>query len=79
MLTPLAQILIYLSCTFLLGLAMGWVIWKYRISTEPDTDIAFWKERLDNARAMHQLSEQRNETLEREKETLKAKLASAKA
>lgn len=53
MITPALEIALFLSATFLLGLALGWVLWSLSakqqinsISSERD----FWKKSYDQAR-----------------------------
>ncbi|MEJ6403147.1 hypothetical protein [Yoonia sp. 2307UL14-13] len=68
------QILLYMSCTFLLGLALGWFTHTLVIgkATEPLTkEVAFWRKNLDQSRREHDVSL-------RKLEALKAKLEKQK-
>jgi uncharacterized membrane-anchored protein YhcB (DUF1043 family) len=81
MFTPLVQILVYLAVTFVLGLALGWLLWKFGGSTQSDamtTEIDYWKQRLDQSRNERDLEQDKIAVLERERDNLKKRLAAAK-
>lgn len=61
MLTPLIEIMLFLSSTFLLGLALGWVLWHLgaqqqvsKIASERD----YWKKNFDQARVQNEPSQE---------------------
>jgi uncharacterized membrane-anchored protein YhcB (DUF1043 family) len=75
------QILIYLSSTFVLGIALGWLLWKFGNSEQANaqsTETEYWMERLDEARNERDLLETKMEALAREKDKLAKRLKSAK-
>lgn len=80
MFSPLVMILVYLSATFLLGLALGWLVWKFGGSGQSDsaaTDAEYWKERLEQSRVERNVEQDRIVTLERERDNLKKRLKAA--
>lgn len=80
MLTPLVLILAYLSCTFLLGLVLGWLLWKFSDPKQLETsatDAHYWKERLEQSRVERNVEQDRIATLERERDNLKKRLKAA--
>ncbi len=79
MFTPLVQILAYLSSTFLLGLVLGWLLWKFGGSKQIEsvaTELQYWKQRLAQARLETDQKQDKIDSLEREKDNLKKRLAS---
>lgn len=82
MFTPLVQILVYLSSTFLMGLALGWLLWKFGGSKQLEsmtTDMQYWKQRLDQSRLERDQEQDKKSALERERDNLKKRLMSAKS
>ncbi|MCK0122370.1 hypothetical protein MWU61_17580 [Loktanella sp. F6476L] len=77
MLTPSIHILTFLSAAFVLGLALGWVLWKFKTETpaeSADTEVQFWKQRWDQSRLELDREQNKIEALEKERDTLKDKL-----
>lgn len=77
MFTPLVMILAYLSATFLLGLVLGWLVWRFGSSNQSEsttTDAEYWKERLEQSRVERNIEQDRIVTLERERDNLKKRL-----
>lgn len=78
MLTPTVLILAYLSSTFLMGLILGWLLWQFggaKASTE--TEVQYWRDRLNQSRAESHLYSEKIATLEKERDNLKKRLSSA--
>lgn len=53
MLTPVLEIVLFLSATFLLGLALGWVLWSFSAKLEISSMASerdFWKKSYDQER-----------------------------
>lgn len=76
----LTQTLLFLSGSFVLGVALGWAIWKFKSpkqAAEERTENDFWQDRLKKARAERDLSQGRITDLEKEISALRAKIASA--
>lgn len=79
MFTPLVQILVYLSATFLLGLVLGWLLWKFggaKQLASTDTNAQYWKDRLEQSRIERSLEQDRVVALEHERDNLKKRLRS---
>ncbi|MEO9863949.1 MAG: hypothetical protein ABJO29_01080 [Yoonia sp.] len=77
MLTPSIHILTFLSAAFVLGLALGWILWKFKTETageSTDTEVQFWKQRWDQSRLELDREQNKIEALEKERDTLKDKL-----
>lgn len=82
MFTPSIHILTFLSATFVLGLALGWIIWKFQTTSAgetAETEVKFWKQRWDQSRLELDREQAKIETLEKERDTLKGKLKKASA
>lgn len=82
MLNPMAEILLYLSGAFVLGIALGWTMWKFGApggAQEEATDVNFWQQRFDQARAERDLAQDRISTLEHESGELKKRLKASEA
>ena len=82
MFTPFILILVYLSATFILGLALGWILWKFGIAKQlvtATTEMQYWKDRLEQLRAERNLEQDRFASLERERDNLKKRLRVARA
>ncbi|MCG3268342.1 hypothetical protein [Yoonia sp. I 8.24] len=80
MFTPMIQILLYLSATFVLGFALGWLLWKFSNTEQADaqsTETEYWMDRLDQARNERDLLETKIAALSREKENLTKRLKAA--
>lgn len=75
------QTLIFMLCTFVLGLLLGWVLWRFggiskaAIDTKA-TEVDFWRSKVDQSR--NELWREQNTltALREENETLKQKLSS---
>ncbi|MEO9825586.1 MAG: hypothetical protein ABJF50_14310 [Paracoccaceae bacterium] len=53
MLTPVLEVVLFLSATFVLGLAFGWVLWSFSAKQEISaiaTERDFWKDSYNQAR-----------------------------
>ncbi len=82
MLTPMVQILAFLSATFLLGLALGWLLWRFGGSSQAaseTTEVQYWRQRLDQSRIERDLEKDKIAVLERERDSLKKRLVAAKS
>lgn len=79
MFTPLVLILAYLSVTFLLGLVLGWLLWKFGGPAQvgvTETDVQYWKDRVEQSRVERNIEQDRITALERERDNLKKRLKS---
>ena len=79
---PMLLILAFLSATFLLGLALGYLLWNVAGKSKEDgfaTELQFWKQRWDQSRLETDRANARVEALEKERNTLKGKLKEADA
>ena len=77
--TFLSQILVYMSCTFLLGLSLGWLVWSFGSSKERKTlvdEAQFWKAHLEQTRFKRDEDLNKIEQLLNDKANLKKQLAS---
>lgn len=74
----LSQVLVYMFSTFILGLLLGWVVWRQG-STEArkslTLEIDFWKSHLEHTRLERDHSIDKVEALTKEKANLKKRLA----
>ena len=78
--TPMVEILAYLSATFILGLIFGWALWRFGIAKEMSTlttEKEFWQQRLDQARFERDRDQDKIEALEKERASLKKRLTKA--
>lgn len=67
MFNPLIDTAIFLSGAFVLGLALGWVLWKLGTqhqSRDADQESEFWQQRLNQARQERDLFQTKLEALE---------------
>jgi hypothetical protein len=81
MFTPSIQIFAYLSITFLLGIALGWLLWKFQGPGQADAkpaDSEYWMDRLEQARNERDQLDLRLTALIQEKDSLKKRLAHKK-
>ncbi|EBA10602.1 hypothetical protein RCCS2_03092 [Roseobacter sp. CCS2] len=74
-----AEVLIYMSCAFLLGLGLGWVAW--RIGREQErkslvSQVNFWETQLEEARRQRDADIGMIDVLRKEKVNLKKRVAS---
>jgi hypothetical protein len=79
MFTPTTQVFIYLSIAFLLGTALGWLMWKFQGSDRTEAkleDSDYWMARLEQARNERDQLDHRLTALIQEKDNLKKRLAS---
>lgn len=78
--TPMIEIILYLSATFLLGLSLGAAIWKlgtaHKVGTV-ESEKAFWQQRVQQARAERDQDQEKIERLEAEREKLRDQLKQA--
>jgi hypothetical protein len=77
MFTPSIIILAYLLSVFALGLALGWLLWKFGLSEKLgtlSTEMLFWKQRWDQARLEHDRDQDKIASLEEERDKLKKSL-----
>lgn len=75
MFTPPVDILVFLTVTFLLGLTLGWIIWKFQTVPEDDgseSEVQFWKQRFNQSRLEHGVEQSKVGQLEKELEALRA-------
>jgi len=80
MFTPLVLILIFLSTTFLLGLILGWLLWKFGDADQSEsesTETEYWKERSEQARLELRVEQDKFAELKQECDTLMQRLKSA--
>ncbi len=78
----LTQVLIYMSFTFLLGMVLGWLLWKFGGSKEAasmESEISFWKQNLEQSRLEREQDLNKIARLTEEKDILKRRLASFKS
>lgn len=78
--TPTVEILAFLSGAFILGIALGWSLWKLGLSEEMNTlttEKEFWQQRLDQARFERDQDQDKISALEKERNSLKQRLAKA--
>lgn len=77
----MVQILIYMGATFVLGLAMGWVVWRYGSANAVATlssEVNFWKQNCEQSRFERDADLRKIELLEHERDNLKKRVASMK-
>lgn len=82
MLNPIVEILLYLSGAFALGIALGWAMWKFGAAGSAETeatDVNFWQQRFDQARAERDLAQDKISKLEHESGELKKRLKASKS
>lgn len=78
MFTPLIGALIYLAASFMLGLGLGFAIWKLGSSQQIKlalTETDFWRKRLDEARIKRDQDQERLKALEHTSAVLKKQLS----
>lgn len=78
--TPMVEIIAFLSATFVLGIALGWSLWRFGLSKEMatlTTEKEFWQQRLDQARFERDQDQDKIKALEKERNSLKQRLAKA--
>lgn len=64
MLTPELEIALFLSSTFLLGLALGWVLWYFTSKQEINSIASeknFWKKSYEQARLQSHVNQEFDE------------------
>ena len=77
----LTQVLIYMLCTFALGTALGWLLWRFGGSKEVasmESEISFWKQNLEQSRLEREQDLNKIAVLTQEKENLRKRLAAMK-
>lgn len=78
----LTQVLIFMSCTFIFGLALGWLVWGFGFSGKQKqlaSEADFWRDNLEQNRLEHQNDLRKMEALVEEKQQLKKRIASLTA
>jgi|GEM_PF-4919787 len=72
----LIQIFGFMLVTFLLGLLLGWLVWRYGSSANqsPETEIEFWRSNLEQCRFKLSNEQNKVEVLREEKANLKRRL-----
>lgn len=78
--TPMVEIIAFLSATFVLGIALGWSLWRFGLSKKMatlTTEKEFWQQRLDQARFERDQDQDKIKALEKERNSLKQRLAKA--
>lgn len=78
--TPMVEILAFLSAAFVLGLVLGWSLWRFGVSKEMSTlasEKDFWQQRLDQARFERDQDQDKIAALEKERSNLKKQLKAA--
>lgn len=79
MFTPLVQVLLLIACAFALGLALGWLLWKFGMAQKMatlTTEMEYWRQRLDQARLERDQDQDKLTCLEEEKNNLKKQVSS---
>lgn len=77
----LTQILLFMASTFLLGLVLGYVLWRYgsaRTMASMSSDLNFWKDNLEQSRIARESDIRKIEELTKEKAILKKRLETKK-
>lgn len=72
------QILIYMSCIFILGLLLGWLVWGFGYAKKLkllSADANFWQQYLEQSRREHHQDTVKIEKLLAEKQDLKERLS----
>jgi uncharacterized membrane-anchored protein YhcB (DUF1043 family) len=69
----LLQILAYMLCTFLLGLLLGWLVWRYGGASKStmNSEVDFWRSNLEQCR--RELGNEQNGHAALREETTKLK------
>lgn len=73
--------MIYMLITFVLGGALGWVVWGVGSAKQiavMASEVNFWKENCEQSRFQRDNEQRKVELLEDERNTLKQKLAAAR-
>ncbi|WP_373635061.1 hypothetical protein [Yoonia sp. SS1-5] len=79
---PMTQVIIYMTGTFVLGLLLGWLIWRFGSAKQQElmnAEIKFWRDNLEQSRQEREGELNQIEALRREKEKLKKRLDAAKS
>ena len=82
--SSLMMIFAFMACTFTLGLAMGWAIWRYggispTAAKALQSEVDFWKGSLENNRNELWKEQEKLDALQEETVVLKKRIASVKA
>ncbi|PUB19234.1 hypothetical protein DFP92_101829 [Yoonia sediminilitoris] len=75
----LIQILFFMTCTFVLGLMLGYLLWRFGTAQKiasMSSDLKFWRDNLEQSRIEREVEIRRIEELTRERAILKKRLAS---
>lgn len=80
----LLQIFAFMLCTFILGLLLGWLIWRYggvshRALVSANTEVDFWRNNLEQCRNELGLEQSKCVALNKQTAELKKRLAAQKA
>lgn len=80
----LLQTYSFMLCTFMLGLLLGWLVWRYggvsnRALVSANAEVDFWRSNLEQCR--NELDQEQNKCVALNKQTaeLKKRLAAQKA
>lgn len=72
------MIMVFMSCTFLFGLILGWLVWSFGGSKDRrllEAEIDFWRSQLELSRQKENVKIQAIEALTQEKADLKVRLS----
>lgn len=75
--SPVIGLLVFLSAAFILGLALGWIWWRFNSATSVaslTSEREFWQQRFEQARRARDLDQDRIAILEAEKSALQKRL-----
>ncbi|MEL6682217.1 MAG: hypothetical protein AAFQ09_06180 [Pseudomonadota bacterium] len=80
----LLQIFAFMLVTFLLGLGLGWLIWRFGRASDQaldtmKTEIDFWRSSLEQCRHERDTEQKAVAVLHEEKKMLKRRIASLEA
>lgn len=78
----LIQIFLFMSCTFIFGVALGWLVWGFGSGAKQQqqaTEADFWRNNLEQNRLEHQNDLRKMEALVEEKQQLKRRIATMTA
>lgn len=67
MIDPITDMVVFMSGAFILGLALGWAVWKLAANEElagATTETEFWQQQLNEARQERDLFKTKIEILE---------------
>ena len=81
--STLMMVFAFMTCTFALGLLMGWAVWRYggvskKAFDAMQSEVDFWKGSLENNRTELWNEQEKLGALQQETAKLKKRIASAK-